>query len=111
MKIDYYLKKRKGFALIIAVGVLSVLTLVTIAFTVMSRLEEQTATNFKYSVNAKCLAEAGINKAIAGLKSKARSDFTWSVDNTGTGETDWYNGYTDATILIVKGKYTAKIKD
>jgi len=111
IKRGYFFKQNRGFALIVTVGVLCVLTLVALSLNIASRLEEKNAANFNYALKAKYLAEAGINMAIAGLKSKARSDFIWSVNDTGSGDTDWYDGYSNSTLMSGYGAYSVNVTD
>jgi len=58
----------KGLALIMVVGILAVIIAVGVTFAVNMRLEAQTAANFRDSVRAKYLAEAGVELAIAVLR-------------------------------------------
>jgi type II secretory pathway component PulK len=97
--------KNKGFALIIAVGVLAVLVLFIVAFTATARLEEQAARNYSYKIRAKYLAEAGASKAISELKEQAKSGFVWvTADN-------WYSGYDEDDLLDNCGRYSVTITD
>jgi DNA uptake protein ComE-like DNA-binding protein len=101
---QFILRNKKGFALIVAVGILCVLTLATITFTAMCRLEERNSRNYNYETQATYLAKAGIAKAIAELKNHTRSNFIWDAAD------GWYSGYSD-TLLDGQGEYSVSITD
>lgn len=84
------MKKRKssksGVALLMSLGLLALLSVLGIAFATNMRLMERTTRDFIYEVQARYLAEAGVQYAIAVLKQDARTKFVFNgVNPTGTG--------------------------
>ena len=71
---------RKGVALILAIGVVTVLSILAVSFGFNMRLEQQATYNYCFSVKAKYLAEAGIQEAIVELRNDAMSEY---VDDLG----------------------------
>ena len=63
---------RRGLVLVAAVGILGVLSVMAMTFAAVMRLEARAARNFAYSVRAEFIARAGIEDAIARLRSIAR---------------------------------------
>ncbi len=62
---------RQGVALIVAIGLLTVLTLVAASFAVWIRLEHLLAAGFLNEAKARCAAEAGIERGLVILKNDA----------------------------------------
>ena len=69
---------RRGTALILAVGVLSVLAIIATSFAFNMRIEARNAYNYLNGIKAKYLAEAGIADAIAQLRQDARTNFSYN---------------------------------
>ncbi len=67
-------RKMKGVALIVVIGVLSLLVIIGTYFAINMQLEQKAAANFLNSVKAKYLAEAGINKVIADIRNAVRNN-------------------------------------
>jgi hypothetical protein len=96
-------KRHRGFALIICVAVLAVLTMVLIAFTISTRFALQMAKNYTASTQAKYLAEAGIARAIAELKYGPNGAVNTQV---GTTLDEWYGTDPYSQTNITLGSYT-----
>ncbi|MFH2138104.1 MAG: hypothetical protein ABII88_06300 [Candidatus Omnitrophota bacterium] len=60
--------KRSGIALILAVGILCILAMVAVGFSVVTKVELKSSTNFASQLKAQYIAEAGIARAIEELK-------------------------------------------
>jgi Tfp pilus assembly protein PilX len=65
--------RKKGYAVFVTIGIMVVLTIMIITFTVAARQELNVSNNYFYGVKAEYLAEAGIAKTIAELKLKAKN--------------------------------------
>lgn len=74
---------QQGVALLMSLGMLALLSILGAAFAVNMRLMERTARDFVYEVQARYLAEAGIEYAIAELKQDARTNFIYGGINPG----------------------------
>ncbi len=105
------LKKRKGIALPLIIGIIALLVIIVMGLIVALKYETISVIVSSDLQKAAYLADCGINKAIAGLKTKAGSDFIWSVNDTGLDDTDWYDGYSCSTLLSNLGSYNANIID
>ncbi|MDP3786797.1 MAG: LamG-like jellyroll fold domain-containing protein [Candidatus Omnitrophota bacterium] len=105
------LKREKGTALIISVGILALMALIATSFAVNMQLEHKIAANFRDSLKARYLAESGINRAIAELAYGTEGAINTTVDTEGE---KWYASepYRDDTLLDSKGSYAVtKIRD
>ncbi len=60
--------KNGGIALILAVGILAILAMVAVGFSVFARLELKATENYTNQIKAELIAEAGIARAIQELK-------------------------------------------
>ena len=65
-------RSRRGLVLVASVGILGVLSVMALAFASVMRLEARAARNFGNAVRAEFAARAGIEDAIARLRSIAR---------------------------------------
>lgn len=65
---------RKGVILILAVGILSVMSLIATSFALNMQLERKMALNYVHRVQAESIAEAGLNKAIAEIRKRAKEE-------------------------------------
>lgn len=74
---------RRGFVLFITISVLALLALLASSFAVLSRTERTVSRNYVDKARAKLLAHAGVERAIIGLKTLARTQ-AWE-DLTGSG--------------------------
>jgi len=70
--------QESGVALLMALGVLVIFSILGIAFATNMRMAERTARDFLYETQARYLAEAGVQYAVAVLKDDARSHFVFS---------------------------------
>jgi len=68
------MKSQKGIALILAIGILAVLSVVATSFALNMRLEYKIARNYNNRVKARYLAYAALQKAIVELKDNAKKD-------------------------------------
>ena len=60
--------KERGSALLVALGVLVLLSMMGVTFVILTRMERQAAANFDALIRARFLAEAGIERAMAELR-------------------------------------------
>ncbi len=72
----HFTKKRKmsGVALIVVIGVLSLLVIIGTYFAINMQLEYKAASNYLNSIKAKYLAEMGIQKTIADIRNHVKTD-------------------------------------
>ncbi|MCE9584386.1 MAG: hypothetical protein K8T20_18010 [Planctomycetes bacterium] len=100
--------KERGFVLLVALGILGVLGLLAAAFATLSRVERVVSASYVDKVRAKLLAESGLERAIAEIRSR---DQIQAWDDT---RNSWYyremlNGpvgtfsYSPATIASLNG--------
>lgn len=68
---------QSGVALLMALGILAVMSILGVAFSTNMRLMERTTRDFVYDAQARYLTEGGIEYAIAQLKEDARNDFVF----------------------------------
>lgn len=66
-----------GVALLMALGILALLSILGVAFSTNMRLMERTTRDFVYDMQARYLAEGGIEYAIGALKEDARNRFVF----------------------------------
>ena len=64
-------KEKKGVALIISVGVLALIAMVATSFAINMQIEYKGALNYLYAARAEAVAQAGIDKAIADIRTWA----------------------------------------
>jgi len=123
MMVDFPRKidSEKGIALIAAVLAIAVLLAIALSFSFNMRLEEKAAANYMSSLQARYVAEAGIEYAVAKLKNDADPNGTpllpyttteydqlgdaWNLSSqpTPTGSVDFGKG--------VVGTYTVTVVD
>ncbi|MCK5306452.1 MAG: hypothetical protein KAJ66_04895 [Candidatus Omnitrophica bacterium] len=113
-----YLKKNSAFALILTVGVLALVALIAFSFAVNMRLDQNAASTYTDSFKARCLAEGGINIAIAELKSNniyygAKGTFVYDGDYNGDGDTtgDEDGAFNDDSLYGNCGEYSVIVED
>ncbi|MDD5424528.1 MAG: type II secretion system protein GspK [Candidatus Omnitrophica bacterium] len=100
--------RKKGVALILVVGILSLLAMIGTTFAVSMLLANKETANFAGSVKARYLAEAGIAKAIAELKNGVDGASNSAFD---TSSEPWYSGYSDPGLLGGRGGYAVTAVD
>lgn len=88
-----------------SIGILAILSIIATSFAINMRMEQEVALNYARSVKAKYIAEAGINKAIAELKSDAKTNFTYNEDSVNSGS------YSDVSLYDGYGSYSVTIED
>jgi hypothetical protein len=91
--IQVYNRNRRGAALIMTVGVLSMLVLIGVSFAATTQAVYRQARNYSNSVKARYLAEAGIAREVAELRCGAEGAVSDAVDTQAEG---WYAGYSAA---------------
>lgn len=97
-----------GIALLLVLWVLTILMVIVMSFSYMTRTETYATLSFKEGIENKFLAEAGIERGIMELFYRNHyKDQTVEIDNLGVWKTDGspYEGQIDA------GSYTVKIVD
>ncbi|MFH2145110.1 MAG: hypothetical protein ABII75_03670 [Candidatus Omnitrophota bacterium] len=92
-------KKKSGIALILAVGILAVLSVVAVGFTVFAQLELKASTNYTKLIKAELIAEAGIARALEELKYGTEGIKQNAYDTT--AEAWWYQGDVSASGVLV----------
>lgn len=108
---EIILKRRKGTALIISVGILALTVVIATSFAVNMQLEYKIANNFLDNIKARYLAEGGIDRAIAELAYGTEGAINTAIDTEGER---WYadEPYKDDTPLNGEGSYVVtKIRD
>ncbi len=111
----------KGVAIIIVIGLLSLLLVIGLSFLLLMRLQEKGAANYLFSVRAKNIARLGIEKAIVQLKADKNcydveteawhSDFAGDevdLDGDGKGDSKWVNLFKKGKLV---GRYSVLTKD
>src|SRR5437870_3837435 len=59
---------RRGSMLIVALGVLTLISVLAVTFVTLMRLEKNAATNFVDGIKAKMVAEAGLERMVADMR-------------------------------------------
>ncbi|MFH1701886.1 MAG: helix-hairpin-helix domain-containing protein, partial [Nitrospirota bacterium] len=99
---------QKGIALLMVLWVLTILMVIALSFSSMTRTETYSTLSFKEGAEKKLLAEAGIERAIMelfyrmqniGMKTILEGSEVWKIDGTS------YNGQTG------EGNYSVRITD
>lgn len=80
---------QSGVALLMALGILALMSILGVAYSTNMRLMERTTRDFVYDMQARYLAEGGIEYAIAELKEDARNNFVYD------GISGWENDERD----------------
>jgi hypothetical protein len=81
-------REQKGAALVISLGVLTLLIILAMGMTASMLYEERTARAYDNDILARYAAEAGLNNAVLELQKKARFFYR------DTTTQPWYSGYT-----------------
>lgn len=79
LKLKRVIGRDRGSVLIIALGILAVLSILAVAITTSTTLEKFAATNYVDGTRALMVAESGFERAVAGLKSELLPRY-WSYD-------------------------------
>ena len=101
MRLKYGFDDKKGVALIMAVGILSVVAVMAISFAFNMRMEVMASATYRDGVKAEYLAGAGIARAVADLKENARTDFVYN-DEVSLAQDN---------LAAVNGSYTVTVED
>ncbi|MFH1778521.1 MAG: hypothetical protein ABH847_00600 [Candidatus Omnitrophota bacterium] len=64
------IRNRRGVALLMTIGILAIMSIIATSFALNMKLELESAANYLRSVKALYLAESGINKVIADIRSQ-----------------------------------------
>ncbi len=78
------LESRRGFVLLLALGVLGVLGLLAATFATLSRVERSISSSYVDKVRAKMLAQSGIERALASIRGRSMIQ-AWDDQRN-----DWY---------------------
>jgi len=111
----------RGIAIILVIGLLSLLMVVGISFLVLMRFQEKQSFNYLSLVRAKNIAKLGMEKAIVQLKAD-RNGYdaeteTWhtnfigdevDVDEDGKEDSRWFNLFRKGKLI---GRYAVLVKD
>ena len=111
----------KGIAIILVIGLLSLLMVIGISFLVLMRFQEKQSFNYLSLVRAKNVAKLGMEKAIVRLKADKNaydvetetwhSDFIGDevdLDEDGKEDSRWFNLFRKGKLI---GRYTVLVKD
>lgn len=74
-------ERRRGSMLIVALGVLTLLTVLAITFVALMKLELQASKNYVDGVKSRLIAEGGLEKALAELKFRGGIEAASSIDS------------------------------
>lgn len=100
------MRNRRGVVLLVVIGVLSVLSLLAIVFTYVSRMERDISRNYLDLVRATLLAQSGMERVMADMKLRIPGQESWygGEDWNGNGNlaevVDDQNGNYDGTLQI-----------
>ncbi len=100
---------RKGLAIVFALGVLAMLSLIGSTMVLSVIMEQKAAHNFNANVKARMLAEAGVAKAIAELRYGNQGAFNDAIDSL--AETAFSSGFSDNSLLGNRGSYSVTVID
>ncbi|MFA5164637.1 MAG: PA14 domain-containing protein [Candidatus Omnitrophota bacterium] len=71
----------RGVALLMAIGVLGLLSLIGISFAINMMMARKEAVNYANAVKARYIAEAGVNKAVADIRGQVRTNTYGNLKN------------------------------
>ena len=84
------LKKENGYVLVVIIGILTILSLMTITFATLSRIETRATRNYTDSVKCEKVAQAGLEHALYVLRlDKFGTDTTAYNNDNGDENYDW----------------------
>jgi hypothetical protein len=121
-------KVRRGSTLVLALGVLALLSIMAVTFTTLVRLELASSVNYVNGIKAKFLAESGISYAIAELRRTAsarsytnnsdgareywiREDLIGKEIEEIAREKETYEGFLAGTYIAQGDRYRVKVVD
>jgi len=92
------LKKEEGYILVAIIGILTILSLMTITFATLSRIETRATRNYADSVKCEMVAKAGLEHALYIIRQDkfGDDDVAYNNDNTDTNY-DYYDPSGDAS--------------
>jgi hypothetical protein len=93
-------KHNRGVALIITLTILSIVTLMLIAFTISMRVENSAARNYNDTIRARQIAQAALDTAVANLRDAMPQPSPGFTYVTFPGSTRTYNGSTMTTNVL-----------
>ena len=83
-------KKEDGYVLVVIIGILTILSLMAITFTTLSRIETRATRNYTDSVKCETIAKAGLEHAIYVLRLDKFGTDTTAYNNDNSDENyDW----------------------
>ncbi|MFA5093806.1 MAG: LamG-like jellyroll fold domain-containing protein [Candidatus Omnitrophota bacterium] len=100
--------RKKGIALIMVVSTLGIMCLLGVSFLLSTQMETKAGKNYAHNVKTEYLAEAGIARGIAELRSGSEGAAGNAVDTLTEG---WNAGYSDGTLLGGRGYYSVTAID
>ncbi len=84
------LENENGSALVVIIGILTILSLMTITFATLSRIETRATRNYTDSVKCEIVAKAGLEHALYALRlDKFGTDTIAYNDDSGDENYDW----------------------
>ncbi|MGR3173349.1 MAG: lamin tail domain-containing protein [Candidatus Scalindua sp.] len=84
-------KKEDGFILVVVIGILTILSLLTITFATLSRIETRATRNYTDSVKCEMVAKAGLEHAIYELRLDKFGTDTFAYNNPNLNYDDNYD--------------------
>ena len=102
--------KNNGAVFLIVVFAIALMTTITVGILVMTTEELQLMQNQLYAANAMCTAEAGVNDALAQIRSSSSwtTGFTNKAFNSGSYTN--FNAQTKGTELAIEGSWADGIR-
>ena len=92
------LKKEDGYILVVVIGILTILSLMTITFATLSRIETRATRNYTDSVKCEKIAKAGLEHALYIIRQDKYGDDNIAYnDDNGDTNYDYYDASGDAS--------------
>ena len=97
--------------MIMAVGALSVITIVTLGFSFNMQAQYRTSLNYLNALKARYIAESGVERAVADLKEDAKARFIYEKGSLNTISNDWDANAAMTNMALGSGKYSVTVED
>lgn len=108
---EHHSKERSGIAMIMAVGALSVITIVTLGFSFNMQAQYKTSLNYLNALKVRYIAESGVERAVANLKEDAKARFIYEKGSLNTISNDWDTNAAMTNMALGSGKYSVTVDD
>ncbi len=100
------IKTQRGIALLLVLWILTILMVVALSFSVMSRTETYSTIAFKEASEKKFIAEAGMQRALMELFYRSQNQYQTRILE---GKEVWRTDYTPYTDVVGDGFYIVKV--